>query len=528
MRLTRRDLLALGAVVAWTAGRLEAPALAQEGAQDAAAVPSVALGPEEPFSPAMVRVRARELAQQPYEPPPAGAAEPLRDLSYDQYRDIRFRPDAAIWRGEELPVQLQLFHLGHVYSSPVMINLVENGSSRHVIYSPELFSYGPLVPDQLPTEDIGFSGFRLHGALNEPDRLDEFAVFQGASYFRAIARGQTYGLSARGLSIRTAEPEGEEFPAFREFWIERPRADSNSVVVHALLDSPGTTGAYRMTIRPGTDTVIDVEATLFPRADIEKIGLAPLTSMFFFAPHDRAGVDDFRPSVHDSDGLLMWNGRGEWLWRPLINPARLEISAFLDDQPQGFGLMQRGRDFQAYQDLEARYERRPSLWVEPIGNWGAGSVILVEIPTNAETYDNIVAFWRPAEPLRAGEDYLVTYRLFWGAGAPVGSGLAKVVDTRVGRPTNVTAETPADRRLIVIDYAGGPLAELPPDAEILPEVWNSAGRLVPGTIQFNPATGGRRVAFGLDPSGRDGIDLRCTLKHGGEAISEVWVYRWSA
>lgn len=522
MGLTRRGLLVLGLAAGLAAGGRPAEAMDEE---DAA---GVRFGPPEPFSPAQVRHRARELASQPYEAQGTGAVEALRNLTYDQYRDIRYRPDAAIWRGEGLPAEIQLFHLGHVYSSPVMINLVADGHSRHVVYAPDLFSYGPLVPQPLPTEDIGFSGFRLHGPLHRPDAIDEFAVFQGASYFRAIGRGQNYGLSARGLAIMTAEPEGEEFPAFREFWIERPRPDSSSVVVHALLDSPSAAGAYRFTIRPGADTVIDVEVTLFPRRDLDKAGLAPLTSMFFFGPQDRVGVDDFRPAVHDSDGLSMWNGRGEWLWRPLTNPGLLQISAFLDEQPQGFGLMQRGRAFGDYQDLEARYERRPSLWVEPIGDWGAGSVILVEIPTNAETYDNVVAFWRPAEPLRAGEDYLLTYRLYWCGETPVSSGLARVVGTRIGAPTVPGSDAPADRRLIVVDYAGGPLEALGRDEEVIPEVWNSAGRLVPGTIQFNPETGGRRVAFGLDPSGRDSIDLRCTLKRGGEAVSEVWVYRWSA
>lgn len=520
MALTRRGLVMLGTAAAVANRVWSLPASAEEGHA------ALIVGEPRPFTPAAVRNRARELAAQPFAPAPA-VPDALRELTYDQHRDIRYRPDAAIWRGQDLPVEVQLFHLGHVYAEPVVINLVAEGMSRHVVFSPDLFDYGPLVPQPVPADDVGFSGFRLHGYLNGPEYRDEFAVFQGASYFRAIGEGQNYGLSARGLAVRTAEPEGEEFPAFREFWIEKPRAGSSSIVIHALLDSPSTTGAYRFTIRPGADTVIDVEATLYPRVDIDKVGLAPLTSMFYFGPQDRVGIDDFRPSVHDSDGLLMWNGNDEWLWRPLVNPGRLQISAFLDDHPQGFGLMQRGRDFADYQDLEARYERRPGLWVEPIGDWGGGSVILIEIPTNSEVHDNIVAFWRPAVPFRAGEDMQVTYRLYWCGTIPVDSGLARVQDTLIGRMPADGSSTPPDGRLVVIDFAGGTLADLPPDQEIVPDISASGGRIGPATAQFNPESGGRRIAFAFDPEGAGGVDLRCALLREGQRVSEVWVYRWS-
>lgn len=521
MALTRRGLVFLGIAAAAAQRTWPMEAMA---AGDA---PLLRVGDPQPFAPAAVRARARQLAAEPFVPHLSEVPGVIRDLTYDQYRDIRFRTDAAVWRGEQLPVEMQLFHLGHVYDEPVAINLVSEGMSRHVAFSPELFDYGPLVPQPVPAEDVGFSGFRLHGPLNRDDYLDEYAVFQGASYFRAIGKGQAYGLSARGLAIGTAEPEGEEFPVFREFWIEKPRPGANSVVVHALLDSPSATGAYRFTIRPGADTVIDVEATLYPRADIDKIGLAPLTSMFYFGPQDRAGIDDFRPAVHDSDGMLVWNGRGEWIWRPLVNPARLQISAFLDEHPQGFGLLQRSRKFDAYQDLEARYERRPSVWVEPIGDWGMGSVILIEIPTNSEVHDNIVAFWRPAEPIKAGEDQQITYRLYWCNEIPTDQGVARVVGTRTGQVPADGSSTPPDDRLIVIDFAGGPLAGLSPEEAVVPDISASAGTVSPGTIQFNPETGGRRVAFGFDPAGTDEVDLRCALLKDGARISEVWVCRWA-
>ncbi len=521
MALTRRGLVVLG--IAAAAAHRGWPMDAMAAGES----PLVRVGDPQPFAPAAVRARARELSAQPFVPHVTSVPQSIRDLTYDQYRDIRYRPDAAIWHGQDLPVEVQLFHLGHVYGEPVAVNLVSEGVSRHVVFSPELFDYGPLVPQPIPNEDVGFSGFRLHGPLNAPDYLDEFAVFQGASYFRAIGKGQTYGLSARGLAINTAEPEGEEFPAFREFWIEKPRPGASSVVVHALLDSPSATGAFRFTIRPGSDTVIDVEATLYPRVDIDKVGLAPLTSMFYFGPQDRAGVDDFRPAVHDSDGLLIWNGRGEWIWRPLVDPERLQISAFIDEHPQGFGLMQRARAFADYQDLEARYERRPSLWVEPIGDWGAGAVILIEIPTSSEVHDNVVAFWRPAEPLKAGEDQQITYRLYWGNEVPTDQGVARVVSTMIGRVPPDGSSTPPDDRLIVIDFAGGPLGDLGPDEAVGHEISTSGGTVSPGTIQFNPETGGRRVAFAFDPEGANGVDLRCSLLKDDARISEVWVYRWS-
>jgi len=532
MVVTRRTMLVASALSVLAQRLGPVPAFAQTEDEPGGPLDgSPQLGDPQPFSAADLRARARALAAQDYVEPPTVSDEAAGNLTYDQYRDIRYRPEAAIWRDDALPAEVQLFAAGHVYTGPVRLHLVEDGQAREIAFSPDLFTYGPLVEAPLPAGGVGFSGFRLHGPLNDPDvetgYRDEYAVFQGASYFRAVGAGHGYGLSARGLSIMTAEPEGEEFPAFREFWIETPRADARSVVVHALLDSPSAAGAYRFTIRPGADTVIDVEAALYPRRDIDTLGLATLTSMFFFGPQDRSGVDDFRPAVHDSDGLSIWNGRGEWLWRPLGNPARLEISAFLDANPRGFGLMQRTRDFDAFQDLEARYERRPSLWVEPIGDWGEGSVMLVEIPTDSEVHDNVVAFWRPIEPLAAGSDHMVTYRLTWCGEAPVRPDLARVTRTMAGGPAENGVELPDGSRWFVIDFEGGPLDALAPGTDLNLDLSASAGRLVGGSVHVNPETGGRRVSFGLDPDGAAAADLRCALDRDGERLTEVWVFRWS-
>ena len=320
------------------------------------------------LQPLLVRELARTLATKPFEPPDEKLPDALTNLNYDQYRSIRFAPEKALWRDEKLPFEVQFFHRGFFYKNRVNIFQVVNRSVMPVPYRREDFSFGEGL-GQWPDGNIGFAGFRIHAPINRPDYYDEVGVFLGASYFRAVAKGQTYGLSARGLAIDTGESKGEEFPFFKAFWLEKPAPNASSIVVHALLDSKGAAASYRFTIRPGQTTVFDVEMALYPR-DVEHAGLAPMTSMFVFGPNDRKDFDDFRPAVHDSDGLAIFNGRGEQLWRPLNNPHDLQVSSFADLKPGGFGLMQRERNFAAYQDLESSFERRPSLWFEPIGRLG--------------------------------------------------------------------------------------------------------------------------------------------------------------
>jgi glucan biosynthesis protein len=203
-------------------------------------------------------------------------------------------------------------------------------------------------------------------------------------------------------------------------------------VVHALLDSPSAAAAFRFTIHPGERTVFDTELALYPRAEIATVGIAPLTSMFLFDASERTRIDDYRTAVHDSNGLLLRTGKGEQIWRPLANPRELQISAFTDRGRRGFGLMQRSRALGDYQDLEARYENRLSLWVEPARDWGEGVVELVEIPTDREVNDNVVAFWRPHEPLKAKGEYIFNYRLHWCWSAPSEPPLSEVIATRSG------------------------------------------------------------------------------------------------
>ncbi len=487
---------------------------------------AVALAPlaarAEPFTGSTVRRQAQDLAKQPYRPPDTRMPAAASSMTYDQYRGIQFKQDRALWRGQDLPFQVGFFPRGFLYRSGVDIYEVRDGQSAPVPYNADMFDYAD--PSVRVPDPLGFAGFRVHAPINKPGDFDEFCVFLGASYFRAVGRGGFYGLSARGLAIGTGRAEPEEFPRFRAFWLERPQPGVSSLVIHALLDSPSTTGAYRFTVRPGVTTVMDVESVVFPRADIPDAGVAPLTSMYQFSPRDhRRGsggfIDDWRPAVHDSDGLSMLTGRNERLWRLLVNPAAVAVSAFQDTNPRGFGLLQRRRSFTEFQDLQVLYGARPSLWVEPIGDWGQGAVHLVEIPTPDETNDNIVAAWRPREPLRARGEYGFTYRMHWGADDPLDRKLARVAEMHTGK-----GDAPGSR-VFVLDLAGDALK---PDAKLRAEVGSSAGRLVAGFVGPNPETGGWRVSLDFAPEGAAQAELRCVLVGDQGPVSETWLYRWAA
>ncbi|MGH1417472.1 MAG: glucan biosynthesis protein [Hyphomicrobiaceae bacterium] len=467
-----------------------------------------------------VRELAKALSGKPFKLPTLKLPPPLQKLTYDQYRDIRFAADKAVWRGEMLGFELQLLSLGFLYDVPVEIGLVEDGKVRALTANSELFNFGPLVGPVATDATLGFSGFRIHGPINKQSYLDEYAVFQGASYFRLLARGQVYGLSARGLAINTARPGGEEFPFFRAFWIEKPKANARAIVVHALLDSKSLTGAYTFSISPGAPTSMDIEATLYPRRDVPHFGVAPLTSMYLLgSAHHRLG-QDFRPSVHDSEGLVIVNRAGEQIWRPLTNPKTLQVSDFVDNGPRAFGLAQRDRRFENFEDLEARYERRPTAWIEPKGHWGKGFVELIEIPTQEEIHDNVVAYWRPSGGLIASRPFHMAYRLNWGrelvqASQPT----AKVIKTRVGGgPSQGTYR-------FVVDFSAEGLNvsnSLPK-----PEISASGAKISKPVVRRNPAIKGVRIAFVLDPGKADVVELRLSLKKNTQTISEVWLYRWT-
>lgn len=469
-----------------------------------------------------VTALARDLAARPFQPQAGKLPASLEKIGYDQYRSIRFNPAQALWRSEGVPFQAQFFHRGFFFRDRVDVYQVADGKATPVVYKPSQFTFqGVAAPKET---DLGFAGFRLHAPINRPDYFDEVAAFLGASYFRAVAKGQAYGLSARGLALKTGSP-AEEFPVFRAFWLERPARDARSVTVHALLDSPSVAGAYRFTITPGAETVFDVSVRLFPRVTLDQAGIAPLTSMFQFDSNDRVGIDDYRPAVHDSDGLGMVNGRGEQIWRPLQNPSTIQESAFEDADPRGFGLMQRKRAFADYADSEAHYERRPSLWIEPVGDWGEGAVHLFELPTADEFHDNIVAFWRPKQALQAGREHRFDYRMHWCDQHRWKPELATVTRTRIGGLT--FGENMGKARLVVIDFDGGRLEGLGDGAKVRADVTASKGRIANVTAHPNPGAGGWRLGFELVPGDERSVELRAVLGDERGPLTETWLYRWT-
>ena len=474
---------------------------------------------------------ARTRAETPYEPPAEVLPAVLREMTYDQYRSIRFRPEAALWRGQAR-FEAQFFHPGFLFPHPVTVFEVTHGEVREFAFDADLFRYEAEAAGLADAgrSDLGFAGLRLHYPLNRPEYFDEVVVFLGASYFRLVGPGQVYGLSSRGLAIDTARPTGEEFPAFRTFWLFRPEPDADRITLLALLDSPSVTGAYRFDLQAGTAVTVAVDKRLFARTDVARVGIAPLTSMFFFGEASVRGHDDFRLRVHDSEGLMMQTSAGEWIWRPLTNPVRLRGSSLRDaERPRGFGLVQRSRAFSDYLDMEAEYHRRPSQWVTPVaGDWGAGGVELVEIPTADETSDNIVAYWVSDTPFRAGDRRQYRYRLTSFDHAPPGDPPARVVRSRSGwGAVPGTAEPPPrSLRRYVVDFAGGALDTLGPNDVVEPRLHASSGAIDDLHARRLPNNAGWRATFLLDPEDGEAIDLRLMLTRDGRPVTETWNHVW--
>ncbi|MBI4725215.1 MAG: glucan biosynthesis protein D, partial [Rhodomicrobium sp.] len=415
----------------------------------------IVFGPEVPFSFEALTGWARDLSRQPYQKPVVHDPELLERLDFDAYQQIKFRPDWAIWLNGDGPYPIELFHVGRYFKEPVRIFAVSaSGKAKEVRYSPDLFTFGKSTFAKSLPADTGFAGFRVLTAPGEPDWL----AFIGASYFRSPGETRQYGLSSRGLAIDVAMPTPEEFPRFSSFWLE-PLADKPGIVINALLDSPSITGAYRMETSRESGTLMNIQARLFPRTDMKRVGVAPLTSMFWYSKHNRRMALDWRPEIHDSDGLAIWTGAGERMWRPINNPLGVQTSSFFDINPKGFGLLQRERRFSEYEDDGAFYDRRPSVWVETIGDWGEGAVQLVEIPTNDEIHDNIVAYWTPKEPYRAGGQYEMRYKLHWRLDEPYPAPLARVVATRMGLGGIPGQPRPKGVVKFVVDFRGGKLSQ---------------------------------------------------------------------
>lgn len=463
---------------------------------------------------------AAALARAPYQPA-AEADANLAALSYDAYRDIRFRPERARWRAHS-PFQLQFFPLGRSHARPLRLYELRGGAALPLPVPASDFAVGRVAAGVQPLP--GAAGWRLSYPLHHADRADELIVMLGASYFRALGQGQTYGLSARAIAVDTAGPQREEFPAFTAFWFERPGPNARALHFYALLDGPRVAGAYRFVVRPGQDTVVEVQARLFLRAPVATLGIAPLSSMYL-AGENQPAAHDYRPEVHDSDGLLVAAGDGELIWRPLTNPAQPFVTSFALPELRGFGLLQRDRAFASYEDLEAHYERRPSAWIEPIGQWGPGRVELLQFGTPDETHDNIAAYWVPRALPPFGAPIDLAWRVRWTRAEPVPGPLARVQQTRRGHGYVATPPRAGQHQLHV-DFAGAALQGLAADAPV--EVALSANHNVrdPRARAYAHGDAGRwRVSLDferIDP--RQPVELRLQLHLAGKALSETWAY----
>jgi glucans biosynthesis protein len=475
-------------------------------------------GPPSPFTPDSVIREASELAKAAYKPLKADLPDPFPSLTFEQYAAIRRHPGTAIWEDGVSPFTLEPLHRGSLFSNPVDIYVVEASMARKLPYVSSVFDFGKLdVPKTLP--DIGFSGVRIlkGGAAGAGT---DVAIFQGASFFRSLARGQTYGLGARGLSIHAGDPQGEEFPYFRTLWIEKPSLAEDALVVHALLDSASLTGAFRFTIRAGEATIIDTELTLFARVAVDHLGLGTMAGTYLFGPLDHLHPDDVRESVRDVGGLQMLNGSGEWIWRPIANRATLQISGFADQNPRGFGMLQRNREFDVYADDISHWELRPSLWIEPIGDWGEGEVQLLEIPTDSEANENVIALWRPKGGIAVGGSVSFAYRQFWCWTPPARPELATATTSRMGK---------IDKRLrFIVEFVCDAFADPKRAAEVNAVIEASPGQVVSSRLFPSAARKSIRVMFDVDPGSSTYSELRVVLKAADKPQSETWLYRWTA
>jgi len=534
MIMQRRDVLKSAAAVlatsAFPLASLLTGSVAQAGLKP--------LGQPQPFDFSLLKKHARELASKQYVAPPNTLPKPIADLTWDSWQSIRFNDDHALWGDQDLHFRAKFFHLGFTIKTPVRMFEVNNGQAQELAYDSAMFDYGNsgVHPGELPG-NLGFAGFRLNF---HTDWVRDITAFQGASYFRATGGEKQYGQSARGLAIDCGLPRPEEFPTFIAYYLERPAKDSDTVTVYGLLDSPSVAGAYRFVMTEGETFVMDIDSALYFRENVERLGIAPLTSMYQYGENDRRMANDWRPEIHDTDGLQMWTGRGEWIWRPLVNPPGVMVNSYFDDNPRGFGLMQRDRDFDHYQDDGVFYNRRPNVWVEPkVGadgqGWGQGAVMLVEIPTVDETFDNIVAFWNPARPVQAGDAMELGYKLHWGPHSPVSSSGGTVRATRTGQGGIVGQPRKYFSWRFAVDFAGEGFSALKKGVKVTPVIEASRGEVEITSArplwQVNGEdVSGWRAMFDLKPTDDsvEPINIRMYLQdESGKPLTETWLYQWT-
>lgn len=512
MRISRRGFIA--GSLPWTIAAYAANLKAQPD--------GLLYGQPHPFSFERLRQYAKSRAAASYKPPVRPAPELVRTINYDVAGKIRYRPEYAVWENGPGPYPIRFFNVREVVPEPIKVNIVSGNVARPLLYHPRYFDWGGTGLDKALPRDAGFSGFRV---MNGRDTERDWLAFQGASYFRASGSDDQYGISARGIAVNTATSTREEFPIFTTFWIAEGAMADGPVIVYALLEGPSLTGAYKFEAHRSKGEVMDVHAELFARADIEHLGVAPLTSMYWYSEANRG--DDWRPEIHDSDGLALWTGSGEHIWRALSNPKGVQTNAYLDNNPKGFGLIQRDRSFDDYQDDGAFYNKRPSVWVEPRGQWGEGAVQLVEINTNDEIHDNVVAYWLPKAKLTGGNTLALDYRLYWQDPEPfVPKNVARVVATRIGRAGVPGSQGAANGHKFVVDFEGGPLSDMPPRYDLKPAVTLARGRVDHSYSVKVVGTQRWRAVFDATIEGKEPVNMRCVLQLGGKVLTETWMYQY--
>ena len=542
----RRDVLrlSLGGAVGLTAFPDVTPSLAADAVPGPVAPPppgvapsgadasGVTLAAPVDFRGAMVPEMARALSKQPFVPVATDLPEPFKTLTYEQYDAIKLKPAARIWATEPIGYAIEPLHRGFQFDLPIQLNLVADGKARRLIYDTAMFDFGKLTPPPR-IGDIGFSGFRVLGtrittgkgaAGKGPIALDggvlgEIATFQGSNFFRALADGQVPGVMARALALKVADAKGEEMPIFRSIWIEKPSLVTATMVIHAIIDSDSVVGAFRFTLRTGEATIIDTECTLYPRAGVDNFGLASMSATHLLGFLDHRRFDDYRPNVGEVCGLQMLTGVNEWVWRPVTNRESLQISTFVDDKPRGFGCLVRDRSFEDYADEDNHWEKRPSLWIEPIGDWPAGGVQLIEIPSQSDANDNILCFWRPREPLRAGTEVAFAYRQFWCWDPPERPDLARAMRSRSGGSGR--------RWRFFVEFQGDVLGDPEHSKGAAPALTTSAGNVTLTRVFADSNAKAYRILFEIDPGGAASAELRLVLQAQGKPISETWLYRWT-
>jgi periplasmic glucans biosynthesis protein len=479
--------------------------------------------PSLPFSEDMLDAMARKLANDSYKPWEKHVDEALAALPHDAYsRSIVYKEDQALWVKEQVAFRLMPYHTaGSYYAYPIELYSVESGQAIRIPYTSQAFDFYPPAKQPATATQSDFAGFHVQAQIDRLGVFRDFLSFLGATNFKAIGSGQVFGVSARALAINTGQPGGEDFPLFRSFWIERPKPTDPTLVIHALLDSINAVGRLKLTAAPGYNTVIETEVVIYPRKRIAYAGIAPIASRFFFGPGVPPKRRDYRPRVHDSEALYILNGAGEQIWRPLLNPERLQFSVFVDKGPKGFGLMQRERYFASYQDADLQHEKRPSLWIEPIGDWGEGSIDLIELPAPEEFNENIVCFWRPKDGLGPGIGHRYRYRMHWCWSAPFENRKAVIAQTRVG-------ETKSGDALFVLDFFNAESCADCNGAPVTANVTASAGEVRNVRVAAAPTAGAiQRLRFEYTPSGSDPVDLRAQLTANGKPVSDAWIFRWA-